>query len=536
LKILSNNLNTAFVLFLIAIALYSNFFVLNQGLVHDIPFIQRSSDANQHTCFAEGLEKTRDFRYRPNYMAAGIADSLHYSPPMLYILTLAVSDLAGIPVHDAIILIVSLAFVLPVIPIYCLAKRYFNEKTALAAAVLALFPLSAFWIYIVAIGFWVFIMGAFFIPFILFSLFYLVETKNLQYALSLGLLISAQLFAHPPVTFVLLPFIGLYTLYSLFTRKDFMLFKLLVISALISIVISMWYFIDFYFGYVKGPSYGLYGITWFKPASASGFMEATISLISPVVLVLISAGILSLLFISRKDARNPLVPWILFFFLFTYSNLIGVVYWPIRFRLLWMFYLSIIAAYGLLMALRVLKMERLLPAALILLLVYGAYTQISSNAEGGPLLTQKEHEAIKWIKANTSDTDRFMVLFGFWQNSMCYSQRATFEVQYPYMIEKAKAGEIPTEFPGAYLFQLNDLPKKTGILGYSYYKNDTYPSAFESACNVNYVIANYNVTGNALEKYNAYILNKLLKDDRFELAYDNGGVAIIRNKEMRAEC
>jgi Dolichyl-phosphate-mannose-protein mannosyltransferase len=536
LNISSANLNAAFALFLIAAAFYVNFFVLNQGISHDIPFIQRSSDANQHTCFAEGLEKTRDFRYRPDYMAAGIKDSLHYSPSMLYILTLLLSQLSGMPVDDAIFLIVALAFTLPAVPIYCIVRRYFNEKIAIAAIVLALFPLNPFWTYAIGIGFWVFVLGALFIPFILYSLFCLIETKEPRYAAALGILIAAQFFAHPPVSFVMIPFVGLYSLYSLFKQRDAKLFKLLALSALMSAVLSLWYLLDFYIGYVKGPSYNSYGITWFKPAEAFGFMAPTLSFIHPLLLALAGAGILSLLFLSRKDIKSPPVAWIAFFMLFTFSNMIGVFYWPIRFRLLWMFYLSILAAYGLFMALRVLKLEKLLPAALILLLVYGAYTQASYNSQGGPLLTQKEHEAIKWIKANTSDNERFMVLFGFWQNSMCYSQRATFEVQYPYMIEKAKAGEIPTEFPGAYIFQLNDLPKKRGFLDYYYYKNDTYPSPFESACNVNYVIGNYNVTGNALEQYNVYIINKLLKEGKFEIAYENGGVAIIRNKEVTAKC
>ncbi len=535
LPISPKGLNVVFILFLIAIAVFVNFFVLNNGLVHDMPFIQASSDANMHTCFSEGLLKTRDYRYRPAYMAAGISDTLHYSPPLLYILTLMISDLSGIPVHDAVFLVVSLSFILPIIPIYYLVRRYFNEKIALAAVVLALFPLNPFWIYAVRIGFWIFALGSFFIPFILLSLFKLVETKHFRYAVFLGLLFSAQFFAHPPVAIVLLPFIGLYSLYSLVKQKDIRLLKSLLFSALLSIALSFWYILDFYFGYVKGPAYSTYGITWFKSASAYGFTMPTISFISPLFLLFMGVGVLALLFFDRKHIRNPLVSWLLFFTLFTFSSLIGVEYWPMRFRLLWMFYFSIIAAYGLFIAFKAVKKERFFFASLLLILSYGVYMQADYNAQGGPLLTPKEHDAIKWIRANTNDSDRFMVLFGFWQNSMCYSQRPTFEVQTPYLVENANKEVIPTQFQGSYLFQLNDLPRKQGFMRYAYFVNDTYPSVLESACAVDYVIANYNVTGHPLETYNAYVLNDLLKHD-FELAYENGGVAIIRNRELREKC
>ena len=531
----SSNLNTGFLFVLVGLAFWVNLFVLNEGIVHDFPSIQTSSDANQHTCYAEGLEESRDWRVRPDFMAAGIKDSLHYSPPILYFLSLFISQFAGIPIYDAIGIVASFAYILPVFPIYLLVRKYFSENVALVSAGLILFPIVPSWIYSLTIGFWIFILGSFFIPFILYALFLLIETRETKYAVLLGVFLTGQFFAHPPVAIMLIPFILFFCFYHIFKNRDIVLLKQCILSAGIVFALSFWYLLDFYFGYVKGPSYGVFGINLGVPDYAFGFKEIGLSMIPSIQKLFIVLGVVFLLF-NRKELKSPLSLWILFFTLFTVSNEIGVVYWPMRFRLLWMFYFSIIIAYGFCKTLEKLRLIKLLPIFLILIIGFSAYSQIEYNKQYSPLFTQNEQDAVDWIRENTSENASFLALFGFVQTSMCYSQRTMFEVNFDYMVNKAKAGEVPTEFYGSYLFQINDLPKKNGFLNYSYYKNSTYPKDFESACNFDYVIGNYAVLGHPLEEYNVYLMNNLLNTTRFQIVYNKDGVGIIKNVGVKGKC
>jgi len=505
----------------------------------EIPTATKASDANFHVSWAESFKTTGKYSPRAAYLAGGVLDMIESQPPGMPISTALLSIFTGIETFNTIIFVATLIYLGIVLGFYLLIKEHYSKEAGLVYAVLASIPLltekgiPSLFHYPTLVGFFHMYAGGLFVP--LAALFFkrFLDNKKPRDAIAFGLMIGGMFLFHTPEVQMLVPFLGVYGLYRFAKDRDPKLVKLGLYAVLAALLVVLIYFPNLYFARILTPTGELSGeasIKWFQVQEAPHGMFYVLSHenIPQVYLGLFGLG--GLLALALKKYRNYLTAFVLYLFLYTYSNWIGVYIWAHRLRFIWPFVMPVFIALvfaELASVLRKWVKLPLIPLISLALLILAVFT-VPLSGLGGSIMAPEEADAIYWIRDNTPEDSRVMHFNHYYQGKSLYTKRINFEAVGA--IEYLQEGKIGFEYTGYFEGNMFEMPYWSGFLQVDYYVNDTFPTGTYSVCDMDYLLLNYNLSGDGLEQYDRALI-QYLTDRSFSVAYDNGKVAVIKKEE-----
>lgn len=516
---------------------YSRFFPpMEHSFANDAPTATKASDANFHVAWAESFKTTGRYSPRAPYLAGGVKNMIESQPPGLPISTAIFSMLTGIETFNTIIFVATLIYVGIVLGFYLLIKEHYSNEAGLLYTVLASLPLlgengiPSLFHYPTLIGFFHMYAGVLFVPFagLFFKRF--LDGKRVTDAIAFGLMMGGMFLFHTPEVQMLVPFLAVYGLYSFLRDRDTRLLKVGTYALLAALLVSLTYLPNLYFARVLTPSGEVSSeasIQWFQPQAAPHGMFYVLSHnnIPPVYLGMFALG--AVLALALKKYRNYLTLFLLYLFLYTYSNWIGVYIWAHRLRFIWPFVMPVFMALLLAELASLLKKRvmRLPWTAMLsfLLLVFVVFT-VPLKGTGGPIMAPEEGEAIFWIRDNTPEGSRVMHFNHYYQGKSLYTNRINFEAVGA--LDYINEGRLGFEYSGYFEGNMFEMPYWTGFLQVGYHRNDTFPNGGYSVCDMDYLLLNYNLSGDVLEQYDRALIQHLTQRN-WRVAFDNGKVAVI---------
>jgi hypothetical protein len=506
-------------------------------IVHDFPHGYFASDAYWNLNFAQTVYNQGNYRYLPFYIAGGYKDVLAVYPPLFFHLVAGFSYTAKIQPYDALLMLGIVFMIFSALIMY-LIIRSFNRNVAILSLVLLGFLFYKNFYVGVFFGKYGLIIGnLFFLSFI----WALDNIKTDKSYLLIGLFLGAAALIHPPELFYAVVVLVVYFGVKLLTKRfEIGELKKVFVGGIISITLSIYYLIIFYFTeykFNKG-SVKLFNAITTYPEPVPAIMDFHI------FLVLIALGIIFCVILIIKKKYHLVMLASLFMLAVSMTNYIGNAR-AFHTRYLWPIYLSFFAGLGIYQLIK-LSAKRWntsysVGLTLIIIIIF-MFAYYKPNTNPG-LADPYTWEAMQWVKENTDEKDRVYVLYGdaYGQSAYLFSmERMVYRVDTNDYVEGLQRGVIKREYKREFLAWDADsrLAYRKGMLSFGYHVLEEKLSfvSQDDICDFDYYLINKVSRQPALARYNMFVREKLLSNSWMEEVYSNAVVSIVKNNKPGADC
>jgi len=517
--------------------------VLDHRISHGFPYGYMASDAFWDYNLAEWIQESGNYKYEPFYRCGGFDDCIGFMTPVWYHSAAIFSNVSGVPVYDAMYLLVFVFASFSILILYLILRK-FNKEIAILSLPLTLFIYKPFFSIAFTWGYWDLIIMTVFLLGFIWSLLN-IELKNIH--LIIGFFVAGIFMVHV-VEIVYVMIISLiFLMVYLIKRKKLNLIKrstkTLFISAIISTMISL-YFILIIFKVWIGSNKdrvlpALFSVleTRWHDAVLLNFRYTL-----PLILVGMAIGIGLL---SKNNNFVIIVGY--FMFLAGVSNMIGFSF-AFHTRYFWPIYLSIffgIALYFIVILIlkKIVKnwrMDYTILISILLLLIVGSSVFQKSGSDG--LMNSYRWEHINWIRENTDDDAKIFFFYGdvYSQTALLWStKRLTYLINTQDYVNSINEKEIKRNY-SAWISGPSDVGYAYGdIFSIKFHSKEVDSSYFSrpfDVCNFDYYVFEKYSREEILAKFNIIVGQELMKNEWMQIVLNNDLGFIIKNNQPGKEC
>ncbi|HSU73056.1 MAG TPA: hypothetical protein VLJ21_04380 [Candidatus Binatia bacterium] len=541
------------VLFVLAWSLRANV----DGLFLDHPGTVKAADPFYHTLAAQVIVDEGKYGYLPYYLAQGWKNMIDPNPPLNYLATAGLTKVSALPVWDVMYLLVTFFEAFGVIFLYLLCSKMFSSKPigVLAAALYVIpFGIEQWW-YGMYIGLWNNVGGFFFFYASLWLAYEYWQKPSRGAAFALSLTVAGTWLVHIAELFITAFAIGIIGLKLLFLVKPFKEKVMHAIALGTVPLISVMLFYPRYHelsGFLtagSGGSGSFFG--WYAPQLAGLPFYTSLTTFPWWLLVIAAIGLFQILLNWRKYTPLLVGNAYLFAHLFIFPWFLSAYYFFIRQRMALPFIITPLVAYalyhfGVRFASKLTKVHEEIYALIVIVLVIGvAALQYPALApmKNSQHLTQQKYDALVWLQQNTPPDSEVFFLDGYYQMSDSYAKRVAFDLDFPDFIPvlqgfiASNGTMLPTEFSrtgsAGFTEMVNSAIDNGTFFRYGYTKPR---SLVQNITNFDYVVmADFQVGDQPfVQAYNARMIQHLVNDYGWRLAFDQNGIHIVQRGGKRA--
>ncbi len=514
--------------------------MLDHQIAHPFPVGYLASDTFLHQSTAEGIKELGSYQEFPPYMTGGVENTAGLNPPIFNHLAAAMSQLTGLEVYDTMPLLVFVFLLLSALGMYLVIRRYNKHLALLALPFMflsyhAVFPLG------ITFGQWDFYPGmAMFIGFV-----WLLSVSMKSKYIPLGIFLGGTFLTHPPETFWIIGFSGLYGLLLLVQHRKipWKYGRTLIYSGIVAAAMTL-------------PYIHLFLVAWL-PSRSSTVLRATAfptqaNVGHPIVLVeqlgvwqwFLYAGLIAAvaLIVLKWKAIIPLL-FGLFSFGIGYTIFIGFDK-AMQYRFMWPIALSVLFPLAIFFLAKIFlkKWSILLSIGAAVVLSVLVVLSVQSPLQFGSLVDQTRWDSIQWIADTTPDDSKVLFMYGdaYEQSSLLYNtKRLAFFIDSQRYVQAIQERRISREYEASFASPGSKFPARTSPLTYKIVTFDPevipLTAGIMDICQFDYWIFDKVSRQPVLAQYNLLVAQQLVNRNA-TVAYENDGVLILGNPNPGGDC
>jgi len=514
---------------------------MEESLSHSYPLGHLANDNFAFMSFTHSLQIAGTYNNYEPYLSAGYDNTIAFHPPVVHYLSVYLSNTLGIEIYDSIVITCFIFSLLAMLLFYFLIRKVNRNLALLSLPLMAMlypnFPNRL--ILKVAWGQFPYIIGSVVFIFFFWSLFHI---KEKGFWVLFAASIVGTIYTHTSEFIFEIMFMAVWGGWLLLRKKlDLDIIKKIASAGILSFIFSAYFlflfkkaFLDFRpyvfkidkcnpFTTVCGPSFGMALWMW----------------------VFIAIGIVISVMLIKKEKFYPFMVSG-FTFLIAFTNIIGFRKRAFETRNFFPIYLSIFFAYGLYTLINQLfkkkEVHRFLVAAILSLILFVPVFVVNQTQASGSLIPEPMYDAFEWIK-NNAEQDA-VVYYGYNSNIqqtgiIFESQRVGYRQTMEDLVMKIKLSEMPPtqselwmNFEGSSrLAYWDGLSVKNHIEDIPSIRNIN-----RSMCSFEYLFYPLFNLEEEVAKFQAQTAQSLLDTQKFENAFYNQYVIILKNNDVGDEC
>lgn len=500
------------------------------------------------------LDRTGDNKYEPPFMVGGLKGIKQTYPYLTFHNPVLLKDISGLELYNSYFFMSVFYTILGGLLGYVLVRRYNKKVALLSTGILGFLFIKNFYIGFV-FGWAPLIFGSM----LLVLIFWIMLNFDLKEShILLGIIMAASFLTHPSETVL-----GIFIAAILFTPKlikeklNPRLIKKALISAVIIIVLSAYYFPMFYKDYVSisgssttiqfGPAPKAFPVPYFSDMGVYGWLVA----LGFVVLVAI------MITKKMKDWENFVLLAVMGFITFSVSFLAIGGHRAYQNRFFWPVYLGILFGLGVYSVIKIIpvRITLLYYALPIMLLAASAYFYFEPIQSNGLIANREMWDGMQWVSKNVGEQEKALVFYGdsynqqgiltmfgldriyftdinYLPNKPGYLQG--YNYSYDESISKIQTGTITRNFS---IKLYSHYMANYGKLGFS--EEIVNNGGFDrnaDICSFDYVIIDKISRFQELMDYNQKLRKRLLESGHIKEVFANSWYNILKNEKPGEEC
>lgn len=488
-------------------------------LAHDKPYGYYASDAFIHYIWAESLKDSGGWRHYPSYFALNYNDTIAFNPPLLYQVSVILSNFSHIPLWDTILFLTIFSVIAAILAIFLLIKKHFSDTIAYLSLPLTAFMFIGLHYTLFSWGIWIYAVASVF----LVAMFYLIDEP-----LAVILLLVAMIHTHTSEFIFAVGFIGVYVLF-----KRFKNIKEQAINITIAVTLSSYFLWIFYNTWMQVTPYQ-FAVETAK--DYTGIIVMTFGDFGWIFGVLIILGIFTVL-INKKMNVATLAG--LYMLLVGYASLIGFGLRAFQTRFFWPIYLAVFLGFILFTILPYIeKYKQFVPFISIALFLLLIIPQAPKAYQG--LLLDQRWDELQWTKSLENQTEKHLFIYSddIQQAAMLWMTKKT-----PYYIgpDQLKQWVLSNLSRTAEVRILGDSKSHYAYwdgfnIKHHWDDKDFTENPIVDICDFDYVhLSALNPNTPMITDVHNFLLNKFLLGGN-QLVYNKDGIAVIKNLNKGGEC
>lgn len=495
---------------------------------HGFPYGLGASDAFQHQSRTESIKVMGSYANEAPYIVGGFTDVVGFYPPLLYHLSVLLSNVTGIQTYDTVYFVVFLLAVLAAVAMY-LVIRQFNSYAAILGIPIFILLFSGQFTAAYTWGQWPSAASHVF----LIAAVWALLVKGRFWWLFSGIFLAAVGMTHTSEMIFLLGFFAIYGAAKIVKKEWAEVKQLLALAATAGIAMS-YYLLIFQGTWARFQKYNLFKVETttdsFPTIGISHFGWAAILIAIGVVVALLAARKLPSIFAA-------------YMYLAGLTNYVGMSFRAFQTRFFWPVYLAVFfgLSFSALVSLLA-KRWRLVVALLasVLLTVAVIYTNPTLGQSQG-LMDQSRWDGLYWISKNTPEDSTVYFFYGdiYSQTSMLYNtQRLSSIVNTEDYGKGLMNNTVQTQYASMLASDSGaGFPYRKGLFSFGFHVNNMTGEGSANICSKNYFVFDTKTVYSQympLVQYNLVIREKLLMHG--EEVYSNSIVSIVKNNLVGGDC
>lgn len=489
-------------------------------LVHDKPYGFGAADAYTNYVVAEALREQGAWKLYPSYFASNFDDCIAFNPPLLYQISVILSQIADIPLWDALYFLIILTSIVAIMAIFFLIKKHFNITLAYLSIPLSAILFTGLHFNMFSWGIWTHVLSSTF----LIAMFFFIDKRFFVI-----LLLIAMIHTHTSEFIFAVGFIGIYVLFKKFSN-----IKEQTINIVTAMGLSFYYLWIFYNTWMETSPFK------FAPMFASENTGMRVMMFGDfgwIFGILIILGII-LILVSKKINVVTLVGF--YMILIGYTNLIGFSVRAFQTRNFWPLYLAVFMGYPIyLICTKIKLLKKIIPLVSIVILIMLLILNPVWITKG--ILIDDRWDALQWMKENTGETEKNLF---FYSQDLQQASILWMSKRMPYMIESDALVEWLSKGRPRY-FKVREIAE--GKANYAYWDgwkvkyhwfepeiNQT-ETHIRDLCDFDYYhLSGYNQVKELTEVHDSIAAQ--LMSNNMQVVYKGEGILIIKNLDRGADC
>jgi len=533
----------------------------NHRITHDFPTGYGASDSYQHEARTEAIEEMGQYRNEASYMMVGLTDVIGFYPPVLYHVSVLLSDLTGMASYDALFLIIGLGLALGAVAAYYLAKSLGTPVALLSIPLMLLITTGKPFLGMVTFGQMPFAFSSLFLVATAWAISKLSLKKS---SIPIAIFAAGTIMSHTSesvfmfifllVTFAAVALANLIAHRLAGIKKVLVENKNIIIGMVLALAAAV-YFVPMFIGiWLKMQPYHFNVET----VSAS-FPNATVFIGDfKFMLALILVGIVFLAIFAAQKRRelgnffsDPKLFTLFFSFFMMLAGLgtyVGFGLRSFQTRLFWPITLAPLAGFGAYQLIRLVlnmiyKKANMIIVAAVVMIILSAGVMAAfykPDYSGGP---DKAHwDAMRWIAENTPKNATVYTLYSqlYSQTSILYNdERPTYFLEGNEFVDTfnnfLQTGKFNRTMYVTYASDTGaGLPYRTGLFSFGQHIKDTVVGGPVDICSANYYLID-EALPDKLAQANNYIMQQFLKAN-MTVEYNGSSVFVLNNNNVSGDC
>jgi len=515
-------------------------FLFDNRLQHDYPYAYLASDAFQHQTRAESIKDAGNYKNEASYIVFGFNGAIGYYPPVLYDLSVILSDLAGLEIYDTVYFLVFFFAAIGTLMMYFVIRQ-FNRNVAIIAIPISLLVFSNGLYTGFTWGHWPAIVSQAF----LVCIFWCTSKIDLEKSyLFLAVFMSASFMTHTSeVLFAAIYLIIFFIAYSIIFRKiDLKLIKNFVIGGIICLIILFYYLVIFKYVWLPRQAYEFaVQKMWDNPTMYLSDFK--------IFFLLMIAGIAIALFYIKKSFVPAVMA--LSMLIIGSGNYFGFREKAFQLRFFWPVLLCFFIGFAIYWLLKLIIKEWkpvysfILSIIIILAILVNSvpfvphYNPIKTNG----IMDPYHWEMFRWIEKNTAKESNVYFFYGdiYSQDAVLRSAKRTHSQVIPEdYVDALSKREIrrfyDTESPGDHG---GGVPYRTSFFSFGSRLEEAPPGFLHGKrdiCNYDYYVFDKISGQPVLAQYNLLIASELQKNGSATVVFENPTAVIMKNNKKGEDC
>ena len=515
-------------------------FLFDHQLSHDFPYAYLASDAFQHQVRAESIKDAGNYKNEASYIVFGIKDAIGYYPPVLYDLSVILSNLSGLEVYDTIYFLVFFIAGFGALVMYFIIRQ-FNKNVAIISLPVSVLVFAGGLYTGFTWGHWPAIIAQAF----LVCVFWYTSRAELEKSyLFLAIFLAAAFMTHTSEAL----FAGIYLLIfyiasAVMARKiDFRLAKNLILGGVICLAIVSYYIVIFKQVWLPRQAYE------FGVASAWDNPTMYLSDFKFLFLLMIIGLILSIIYIKKS-----FVPAItsISMVIIGLGNYFGFREKAFQLRFFWPVFLCFFIGFAIYWLFKLVIKEWkpvysfILSALIVIAIIINAVPFVPhyNPLKTSGIMNPYHWGIFKWIEQNTGKENTIYFFYGdiYSQDALLRNTKRThYQVIPDDFIDAINKKEIrrfyDTESHGDHG---GGIPYKKSFLSFGS-RLDEAPKGFlygkRDICIYDYYVFDKVSRQPVLAQYNMLIASELQKNGSATAVFENQVALIMKNNNPGADC
>ena len=531
-------------------------------VTHDYPVGYGASDAFQHQSRADAIKSMGQYRNEAPYMMVGRQDIVGFYPPVLYHITVLLSDLSGLKIYDALFLIMGLAITLGTLVAYYLAKNLGKAAAYLTLPFTIFITTGAPFLGIITFGQMPSGLSGLFLA----ATAWAITKFELQKSPFLvAIFLAGTIMTHTSETlFFGIMMVALLTIMAVpeiirqklgGAKKVFADNKKILAAIIIAIIPTLYFWPMFIGIWLKMQPYRFS----IQTVSAS-FPAATVlpTQFGFMLWALVAGIVAAVLFLAqgKKESASLIQSPRAFTLIFSgymllagFGTYAGFGLRSFQERLFWPVTLAPLAGFGIYFLLKLLlsalkKENAILPvaiAAAAVLIVAVILTYYKAPSTG--LMNANHWEGMRWIAENTPKDAKVYVVYSdvYSQTSVLYNtERVNYFLDLQTFVDSIKSYASSGNFTRKMLVTFTSdsgagLPYRIGFLKFGQHVKDTPTSGVVDICGSDYYLIDKSMPEQVLSQANMYLFQKFINAN-MTVEHDNAYVTVLKNNNVGGDC